>query len=119
MLSQYFASLRGVSLRGRSKNFTVAIPVSITLQHLYVTSVTVNGCVATDKPDLSCEPEWSGRLGQTNYEITCTGHMNPGPQQVVWQWNSATDGETEIHNEVINQDHLAEVVPVFDVFALD
>lgn len=64
----------------------------------------------TDKPELSCEAEWSGRLAQTDYEIVCTGHMNPEPLQVVWQWNSPSDGHTEIHNEHINHNHLTEVV---------
>ena len=67
-------------------------------------------CVVADKPDLSCEAQWSGRLGQTDYEILCTGRMNPEPLQVVWRWSSATDGDIEIHNEVINNDDLAEVI---------
>jgi len=65
--------------------------------------------MVADKPHLTCQSEWSGRLGQTDYEILCTGHMNPEPLQVVWIWNSATDGEIEIYNEVINNADLSEV----------
>jgi len=65
----------------------------------------------TDKPHLTCAAEWSGSLGQTDYEILCTGHMNPEPRQVVWKWDSmASGGEVEIFNEVINNAELAEVV---------
>ena len=64
----------------------------------------------SDKPSLSCESDWSAQLGQTDYEILCTGHMNPDPHQVVWTWEtSEADGEVEIYNEIINDDHLAEV----------
>jgi len=59
---------------------------------------------------LTCEAEWSARLGQTDYEILCSGHMNPEPLQVVWKWNSAIGAETEIYNGVINNADLAEVV---------
>jgi len=70
----------------------------------------VHGCVATDKPELNCMAEWSGQLGQTDYEITCSGRMNPEPLQVVWKWNLAsTDRQIEIFNEVINHNDLAEV----------
>jgi len=68
----------------------------------------------TDKPHLTCEAEWSGSLGQMDYEILCMGHMNPEPRQVVWRWNAPTGGsEIEISNEVINNAELAEVVFVF------
>jgi len=66
-----------------------------------------------DKPELSCQAEWSGRLGQTDYEILCSGRMNPRPLQVVWTWNSPTDGETEIYNGLIDNEDLAEVRLVF------
>jgi len=68
---------------------------------------------------LSCDAEWSGRLGQIDYEILCTGRMNPEPLQVIWKWNSATDGETEIYNEVINNIGLAEVRLKFRVFSVN
>jgi len=64
---------------------------------------------------LTCEPQWSGRLGQTDYEIMCTARLNPAPLQVIWEWKSATDGETEIYNEVINNNDLAEVALIFCV----
>ena len=41
--------------------------------------------------------------------------MNPGPLQIVWTWQSTTDGEIEIYNEVINNPDLAKVVFVFRV----
>ena len=72
--------------------------------------------VYTDKPHLSCDAEWSGRLGQIDYEILCSGRMNPEPLQVIWKWNSATHGETEIYNEVINNAGLAEVGLIYSLF---
>jgi len=71
--------------------------------------------LVADKPHLTCESEWSGSLGQSDYEVLCTGHMNPGPLQIVWTWQSTTDGEIEIYNEVINNPDLAKVVFVFRV----
>jgi len=70
-----------------------------------------------DKPELSCEAEWSGRLGQRDYEILCTAHMNPEPLQVVWQWHVPLHGDVEILNDVVSHQHLAEVVPVSLMFS--
>jgi len=42
--------------------------------------------------------------------------MNPEPLQVIWRWNSETDGETEIYNEVINNVGLTEVRLTFRDF---
>jgi len=75
--------------------------------------------VVADKPHLTCAAEWSGSLGQTDYEILCTGHMNPGPLQVVWKWDSATGGKVEILNEVINNADLAKVIFVFSDFKIN
>ena len=85
--------------------------------------------VSEDKPQVRCDPEHGGLLGETNFEVVCTGRSHPGPRRVVWSWTHESSGDvispggsssgvvsvldanerTEIFNGEINQQELRSV----------
>lgn len=75
-----------------------------------------------DKPQVRCQPEYSGIVGQPDFEVICTGRSNPVPHRIVWSWTqtdasgnssssliSKTGERVEIFNGNVNKPELQPV----------
>jgi hypothetical protein len=81
--------VRKRSLNYRSVFEIIVLNSLITQKLLYSTGNNV----FEDKPQVRCDPEHGGLLGETNFEVVCTGRSHPGPRRVVWSWTHEYSGD--------------------------
>jgi hypothetical protein len=66
-----------------------------------------------DKPQIRCEPEYSGIVGDTNFDVVCTGRSHPVPHRIVWSWTRTdSDGVLSGNNSgspIIKMDERVEI----------